>query len=282
MLRTFYLRTFLRIFPVYYLYLIGFWLAGSQEIRQQFWWHATFNSNLLFSFIPFTSLTPHFFTFLSRRAILSTLAHDYPPGAEETSAHDFIGVHCQRAALPAHCTICWLFTKRRRHDYDCLSRLLGRRGPAGIFVLCYRPKQNVLLKLGLWSLPIPLYLAAFGTFQSNYIDNLARMPCAFAFAWIIAPYTERNNAFLHPRALVAIGAVSYGAYIFHLAAGRVVCDVYSWAFAVHLRRGPLLFALVLTATLGIAALSWKLFEEPINSLKSHWPYVTKRSPNDLP
>jgi peptidoglycan/LPS O-acetylase OafA/YrhL len=61
-LRTFYVRRILRIFPVYYLYLFGLLIVGSTEIHEQFWWHATFNSNLLFSFFPFTSLTPHLWT----------------------------------------------------------------------------------------------------------------------------------------------------------------------------------------------------------------------------
>jgi peptidoglycan/LPS O-acetylase OafA/YrhL len=84
--------------------------------------------------------------------------------------------------------------------------------------------------------------------------------------------------FLHSRALVGIGVVSYGAYIFHLAAGRIVRELYLLAFGQHLHRGPLLFALGAALTLVIAALSWKLFEEPINSLKSRWPYAEKGHP----
>jgi peptidoglycan/LPS O-acetylase OafA/YrhL len=61
-LKTFYIRRILRIFPIYYLFLFGLWIAGSREIEEQIWWHATFNSNLLFSFRPFTALTPHFWT----------------------------------------------------------------------------------------------------------------------------------------------------------------------------------------------------------------------------
>jgi peptidoglycan/LPS O-acetylase OafA/YrhL len=61
-LKSFYIRRALRILPVYYFCLFCLWLAGSQEVKDQIWWHATFNSNMLFVFIPFTNLTPHFWT----------------------------------------------------------------------------------------------------------------------------------------------------------------------------------------------------------------------------
>jgi peptidoglycan/LPS O-acetylase OafA/YrhL len=61
-LKTFYIRRALRILPVYYLFLFGLWFAGSHEVREQFWWHVTFNSNSLFVFIPFTTVTPHLWT----------------------------------------------------------------------------------------------------------------------------------------------------------------------------------------------------------------------------
>jgi peptidoglycan/LPS O-acetylase OafA/YrhL len=84
---------------------------------------------------------------------------------------------------------------------------------------------------------------------------------------------------LKTRVLVAIGVVSYGAYVFHLAAGGFVHHLYFLAFRQQLGRGPLLFILGATMTLVIAAISWKLFEQPINSLKAYWPYERKKHPN---
>jgi peptidoglycan/LPS O-acetylase OafA/YrhL len=39
-LKTFYIRRILRIVPVYYLCLFGLAIAGSKEVRTQFWWHS--------------------------------------------------------------------------------------------------------------------------------------------------------------------------------------------------------------------------------------------------
>jgi peptidoglycan/LPS O-acetylase OafA/YrhL len=75
--------------------------------------------------------------------------------------------------------------------------------------------------------------------------------------------------------LVSIGVVSYGAYIFHLPAAFLIKRTYFHMFGQGLERGPMLFTLGLGLTLIIATASWKLFEEPINSLKWYWPYQTR-------
>jgi peptidoglycan/LPS O-acetylase OafA/YrhL len=224
--------------------------------------------------IPFTSLTPHFWTLsveeqfylfwpavillAPRRHLFAILLALIISAPIYRLIAQFIGFSQNGAGT---ITIACL---------DCLGA-----GALLAYLRDDKPKRGALLRLGLWFLPVPLLLAVFGTFHSNYLDNLARTPCALTFAWIIARYTDRSNALLRSRALVAIGVVSYGAYIFHLAAGRIVRELYRLAFGQHLDGGPLLFALGVALTLVIAALSWKLFEEPINSLKSRWPYAQK-------
>jgi peptidoglycan/LPS O-acetylase OafA/YrhL len=116
----------------------------------------------------------------------------------------------------------------------------------------------------------------FGTAQSI---SLLSTFCALAFAWIIACSVRGSSMrwafdFLRSRVLVNIGVVSYGAYVFHLAAGRLIHKAYFYAFGQELDRGALLFALGSALTLVMAMVSWKLFEGPINSLKSYWPYQT--------
>jgi peptidoglycan/LPS O-acetylase OafA/YrhL len=132
----------------------------------------------------------------------------------------------------------------------------------------------MLLKAGLWSLPVPLFVVLFGTTQNI---KLLSTFCALAFAWIIACSMRGSSKrwafdFLRSRMLVNIGIVSYGAYVFHLAAAGLVHKAYFYAFGQELDRGALLFALGSTLTLVMAMVSWKLFEGPINSLKSYWPY----------
>ena len=135
-------------------------------------------------------------------------------------------------------------------------------------------KREILLKAGLWSLPVPLFVVLFGTAQN--ISWLTTF-CALAFAWIIACSVRGPSKgwvfdFLRARVFVNIGVVSYGAYVFHLAAAALVHRAYLYAFGQELDRGILLFALGSTLTLVMAMVSWKLVERPINSFKSRWPY----------
>jgi peptidoglycan/LPS O-acetylase OafA/YrhL len=275
-LQTFYIRRILRIFPVYYLFLFALWIAGSHEVRQQIWWHATFTSNLLFALTPFTAVTAHLWTLAveeqfylfwpaiilltPKRYLLTFLLVLIASAPLYRLIAGFAGFSANATGI---ITIACL---------DCLSV-----GALLAYLENDKPRQEVLLKLGFWSLPAPGLLAVFGTLHDVYLDNLARTLCAFAFAWIIARYLNQSNVFLKSRVLVAIGVVSYGAYIFHLAAAHVVSKLHFIAFGQGLGRGPLLFVLGVPMTLVIAAASWKFFEQPINSLKSYWPYDNEHS-----
>jgi peptidoglycan/LPS O-acetylase OafA/YrhL len=44
-----------------------------------------------------------------------------------------------------------------------------------------------------------------------------------------------------------------------------------------LDKGPVLFLIVTSTTMAMAALSWKFLEWPLNSLKRHFPYEPEAS-----
>ena len=54
-------------------------------------------------------------------------------------------------------------------------------------------------------------------------------------------------------------------------------QVFSWkllsvAHLPPLDKGPVLFLIVTSVTVAMAALSWKFLEQPLNGLKRHFPY----------
>jgi peptidoglycan/LPS O-acetylase OafA/YrhL len=59
-----------------------------------------------------------------------------------------------------------------------------------------------------------------GKFSSAALDNVLRFVSAFACAWIVGEAARGDRAlrFLRWRPLVAIGMISYRAYVFHLLA----------------------------------------------------------------
>ena len=71
------------------------------------------------------------------------------------------------------------------------------------------------------------------------------------------------------RALVYIGKISYGIYLYHVYAPRFASLALS---QVDKRSLPVQVALYSAITLAVASASWFLFEKPINGLKSRFRY----------
>ncbi|HSE65976.1 MAG TPA: acyltransferase, partial [Gemmatimonadales bacterium] len=56
-IRRFYIRRFLRIFPIYYLVLAITWAVGIADVRSEIVWHLAYGSNILFAIQGHWSLT---------------------------------------------------------------------------------------------------------------------------------------------------------------------------------------------------------------------------------
>jgi peptidoglycan/LPS O-acetylase OafA/YrhL len=85
---------------------------------------------------------------------------------------------------------------------------------------------------------------------------------------------------LEARPVVYVGTISYGLYLYHEfvpPAVRRLSDAWSldWGLPPH---GWLRFLVVGLVTLGVAALSWHLFERPLTGLKRYIPYVGRARP----
>ena len=96
------------------------------------------------------------------------------------------------------------------------------------------------------------------------------------------------GAMLSSRPLVYVGAISYGIYIIHMPL-RGLFDQHAagWAngFSSEVRDPALAVALLralvwTVATLAVAALSFHLFEQPLNRLKRHFPMKLPARPTD--
>ena len=274
-LRTFYVRRGLRILPVYYLCLVGLVLAGNQEARDQFWWHATFNSNILFVLRPFTTVTSHFWTLAVEEQfyvvwpviiLLTPRSKLFPVLLMTIALGPIYRVAGYAAGLP-HNALGILLP-------GCVDILAI--GALLAYVDVDKRWRPALMRAGLWSIPVPLLLAGFPVLNAPQFYIVVRPLCGLAFAWMIATSIGGTHSVaraLRVRVLVSVGVVSYGAYVFHLVAGRLAERFYAHLMAApQLDRGLSLFIWGTAMTLVIAAASWKLVEQPINSLKRLWPY----------
>ena len=97
---------------------------------------------------------------------------------------------------------------------------------------------------------------------------------AVLFAWLILASLRASTGtagrLLGLRCLQYAGRISYGIYVYHPFIPVVLAAVAAWAGLAHWLTGWSGFAASTALTLLIAALSWHLFEKPINALKRHF------------
>jgi peptidoglycan/LPS O-acetylase OafA/YrhL len=277
-LKVFYIRRALRILPVYYLCLVGIWIFGNPDIRWQFWWHTTFNSNLLFVFTPFTDLTAQFWTlsveeqfYLFWPAVILLVPRRFlfPVLLAVIASGPLYRLLCALAGISGNAVNIVTIA-----CFDSLGI-----GALLAYLESDDRKRGILLKLGLWSVPVPILLAILGTPENAYVNNVVRTLDALAFAWIIARDVGPSKALvfraLRSRFLVPLGVVSYGAYVIHPAVADMVRSAYRHLLGHELYSGRQLFLLGAVSTFLLATASWKLLEQPINALKGRWPYTNK-------
>lgn len=138
-----------------------------------------------------------------------------------------------------------------------LNRHDGRSG---------RRLTRACLALGLGSLVVFLGLHAAGRLRPVRVAaELAAW--TFLASWLIGTAADGFGGWagglLASRPLVALGAISYGIYVYHF-------PVLFW-FLGTIPKGPVLFTLSLAVTLVVAAASWHWFESPILRLKTRFP-----------
>lgn len=261
LVRNFYARRFLRIFPIYYLTLAAV-AIGLRTIRPELWWHVTYlcNWSYFFGVVPlighFWSLAveeqfylvwPSLFLWLPRRwlPLLLVVLLIVPIGMR----------HILLSAFPADAYLVTRITP------CCLDTFAG----GGLLALAHpRTRERyapLLISLGV----IPLTIAMWrGPYELAWSDSAAALVCT----GLVGMASIRLRA-LGSRPLAWLGRISYGIYVYHGFAPLLVSAVtrrIGWA-----PRYPIQCALWTGCTLLGAALSWKFVEAPINSLKRLFP-----------
>jgi peptidoglycan/LPS O-acetylase OafA/YrhL len=288
-LRNFYIRRFLRIFPVYYLTLFVAAALNVNNVRENFWWHASYLSNWQFvmtgAYPPvfhFWSLAveeqfylvwPWLIIFLPRRHLLRALviailaaptvrfvlAYNDAPWVSVSwttpSCLDSLGMGALLAVLSQYPRKHW---DHRRFARACLV--------VGILPCV------LLIPRVLGEVPEPIALV--------FLDT----PMAMVFVWLVdraaIGFTGPAGMLLEFGPLVYLGRISYGVYVFHNFMPNSLTTACTWLSWPDPEQ-PLRFFVLVAVTVCLAALSWHFFEKPLNDLKRRFPYVPRVAAKDL-
>jgi peptidoglycan/LPS O-acetylase OafA/YrhL len=275
----FYVRRFLRIMPLFYLVLLISAALNMPGVRNAFWWHASYLSNVYFARLGHWEGTTGVFWSL---AVEEQFYMVWPWAV--------------------------FFTPRRLIPYLVCGLLLT--GSVLLLLAGYLP----LTPTGLYCLPfmslIPLATGALIAVLSDesfglqkYLSGLKKagflvgipmlvgvlavhlveqdIPVGLLFdiaissigAWLIISASDGARGL--PERLLAweplrfIGAISYGIYILHI----LIRESLRFMFPdVHSLPNAAIYSIL---TISIATLSWRIFESPINRLKRHFEYRSK-------
>lgn len=273
-IRIFYIRRFLRIFPVYYLVVFVTALAGFDAVRDYFGWHALYLTNFLVSELqrfpnpagvfwslaveeqfyllwpaivlltPRRLLVPMMVALIAAASLFRAALADQPPIAYHTLLPANIDALIGGALL--------VYVHRKGFGRAWLSGLFVALSLACAFLL----PQELINPSGTQagSSQTKLAMAVYGLLLVHV-----------AAAWSGAPFL----AALRLAPVMYIGKISYGVYLYHMFVG------YSFERAGLPIPDPVGFAIKASVTILIAAASWRWFEQPINNLKKRFPYAAK-------
>lgn len=280
-LKKFYIRRFLRIFPVYYLVLLLCYVFSypNDSIKQHFVWDILYLNNVyawlynlkLKSFIHLWSLSveEQFYLIWPWLILLTPVKH-------------------LRKVLLGTIAIGLLF---RALYYAPFSTILVNH-PAGVTLLpaCfdlfawggllayyfkYEPKvlfSNVSRKYYMLAAGLAIMAACIALEHNGWLFNtFFRIGSAMAtLAMILVCLGTAASPFdyaLNNAALIYVGKISYGLYLFHLLYKDILLtQAYALVFG-HEPRFAVVLIMRFVLLMVVATVSWYFFEKPINDLK---------------
>jgi peptidoglycan/LPS O-acetylase OafA/YrhL len=273
-LGRFYIRRFLRIFPLYYGVLAVAVLLHEESTRRYLLELVTYRTNFLLARLghnvapvtPLWSLAveEHYYLvwplialFAPRRALWGAV------GAMilgSVGARWWIAAHggsYQAITMPTYASVDGI-------ALGCALALLARETDAAV----RRRWLRIALAAGAVLLAARVGLGMIHQSALRYALNV--LPIGLMAVWLIDRATrDALPRWVGHRAIAGLGVMSYGMYVVH----RYVMH-YLGFDAV---RGPQVFLSVFAVSAALAFASWHLFERPINALKRFWPYVPRRA-----
>lgn len=281
LIKNFYVRRFLRIFPIYYLLLLFLFLIDFQGTRKLFPWLITYTINIYQSIhTVYVGQFNHFWSL----AVEEQFYLFWP----------FVLLFVKpRKTFLIIIFIILLALAVRMYLYLCLGKWMAASfftlscmyslglGALLAYINIYKPKTEDLLSKPIWLyLAIVFYGCSLLMQHALNIDWYKVIFDDFFFslvAFFMIVRASRNEfkgvakMILENRCVVYSGKISYGLYVYHTFIPFMGYAAFG-SLGFPIVNLYMFFIVAFLMTYLVSSVSWELIESPINKLKVKFPY----------
>ncbi len=276
--KSFYIRRFLRIFPIYYISLIILFIFNIGNVQELLGWHLTYTSNIFYFFNQgLKGIESHFWTL----SIEEQFYIIWPLLLLITPNKYLFKTICSFVVIGLLSRIVLLYLE---YDYILTFPLatFDSFGIGGIIAYIFYFKEDKISsflswkKNIIWSINLLLFiivlLLPLPYDRTIWIWKvLLPLVSSVFFAWFIVKAAIGFNGvlkiILEFRLFVYLGKISYGFYIFHIFVGYLLLKNIQYEL-----DNITIYVLYYISTIIIASLSWFIIEKPINNFKRRFSY----------
>jgi len=288
LIRQFYIRRFLRIFPIYYLVIAITLLFNIAPGRELWGWLVSYTSNIY--------ITVH-------NIWMGVFSHFWSLAVEEQFylLWPCLVMFLPKKWIPAAITLAILLAPAYRFWAYQIYRLevspfnfkagtftlagLDSLGLGALLSYAWRTKLTLAtLQKYLTALVLPLgsflYIASLTLYhyhiKPSVFFTLNDFAASLIFTWLVSTtglgFKGAVGRFMTFPAFIYLGKISYGIYIYHYFMPLIAASAFDALHIPYQMPSFLNFVICGLITTVVASLSWHLIELPINSLKRQFQY----------
>ncbi len=282
MMRQFYARRFLRIFPLYYLVIGVAAAVNLPPVRGVMVWLLTYTFNVQLSiqgWFPaniahfwslaveeqFYILWPWLVTFVPRKWLV-------PSTLGMIALGPLFRTYAVITNLNIVAMSCFTFSALDALGLGALLAIAS--DPSFMARRSYRFFKRYALAIGVTTfvlLTVLMQMRIMALYEI-FFDTSTALCFSSLVSAASRGFRGRSGMLLEWKPLVYCGKIAYGIYVYHLFMPGLLASIFIRFNAIYPEKGWLNFSLGTAATLIVASLSWYLFEQPINNLKRYFSY----------